>query len=88
MPRWAMSATRRPWARNLSVGERVAARRALRSARRRATRSRGDSFEDEGDEGGGGSDVNVGDEDWKEGVVEVKRVKVSEAGLRDILRRL
>jgi len=30
--------------------------------------------------------VNEGDEeDWKDGVVEVKRVKASEAGLRDIV---
>lgn len=70
-----------------------AARRELRSARRRATRSRGVSFggafEDGCGVGGGGDagvcDVNEGDADWKDGVVEVKRVKVSEAGLRDIV---
>lgn len=29
--------------------------------------------------------MNEGEEDWSDGVVEVKRVKVSEAGLRDIV---
>jgi len=63
--------------------------RALRSARRRATRSRGVSLEVCGSEEfvgwDGGWDVNEGEEDWRDGVVEVKRVKVSEAGLRDIV---